>query len=399
MKILHISYTGDFPEAYERLYIKNGKENYYGQKYSVGVVIDQARKGDEVLILVVKSNIETSGYRVKLEDNLEAMALDTSIQDFKVCRKKIEEAVKEFAPDCVLLRFPDVRLLRFFRKNHIPVFPVFFDSFEYNRGGIKAKLAKYWLYYELQHPSVRWVANHQINAARSISNLGVNPNKILPFDWEHDDSPSNWNKTIPADLDTKTINVFYAGAVVEDKGVLDLIESAKYVMDAGRTIQIRIAGKIIDNRCEDFAKQLGVDHCVEFLGLTDHDKVLSYMNAADVVVVPSHHSYPEGLPMTIMESLMVHTPVIVSDHPMFVGRLGKRGAVRFFHEKDASALAEVILSTCSSVEAYQNRSINAPLEWQDICLDLKWGDMINLWTSDPLHCDFSDKTLDKILLQ
>ena len=32
MKVLYIQYAGDFSEAYTRLFVEHGKENYYGQK-------------------------------------------------------------------------------------------------------------------------------------------------------------------------------------------------------------------------------------------------------------------------------------------------------------------------------------------------------------------------------
>ena len=107
------------------------------------------------------------------------------------------------------------------------------------------------------------------------------------------------------------------------------------------------------------------------------------MNSADVVVVPSHHSYPEGLPFAIIESLMVQTPVIASDHPMFLGRIGNRGAVQFFKEKNARDLARKILLLCSDDKKYKDACINTALEWKDLIIDLKFADLINSWIQAP----------------
>jgi glycosyltransferase involved in cell wall biosynthesis len=388
MNVLHIQYTGDFKESYERLVINHGKENYYGQRYSVNVVVEQARRGLNVLVLVLKSD----GYRAQLEPNLESIGLNWGHTDYQ----HVQKIIDDFSPDRVILRVPDVKILRYLRKKKILVLPNFADSFEY-KSILKGRLYRFQLAYELKQESIRWVANHQINAALSIRNLGIRADKILAYDWEHDAKPEDWRKTIPSDLATKPINLFYAGMISEAKGVLDLIEAVKYVRESGRLIQVRLAGRGYDSSFDEFAKKLNIRDCLEFLGLIDHDEILTNMNAADLVVVPSRHSYPEGLPMTIMEALMVHTPVVASDHPMFVGRVGKRGAVQFFHERDALDLAKQIISVCGNLEEYRERCINAPREWHDICLDFKWGDMVNAWIDRPMDCDFSASTIDKLV--
>lgn len=56
MKVMYIQYAGDFSEAYERLYVNGGKENYYGQAYSVGGVVAQARSGYDILVLTTITN-------------------------------------------------------------------------------------------------------------------------------------------------------------------------------------------------------------------------------------------------------------------------------------------------------------------------------------------------------
>ena len=68
------------------------------------------------------------------------------------------------------------------------------------------------------------------------------------------------------------------------------------------------------------AKTLHVDDRVGFSGLLGHDAVLAHMRDAAVVVVPSHHDYAEGFPMTIYETLCSRTPLVASDHPVAIER-------------------------------------------------------------------------------
>ncbi len=182
MKILHIQYAGDFSEAYNRLIKNDGKENYYGQKYSVNSVVQQARSNINVMVLTLK----TEGYRVELENNLIAVGMNTHKTDYTL----IENEISQFSPNAVILRTPDYSILRFLRKRQINTLPVFADSFDnVPIWKVKTKLRNFMLARELKSKSIEWVANHQINAAKSLKNLGVNSSKILPYDWEHSDNP------------------------------------------------------------------------------------------------------------------------------------------------------------------------------------------------------------------
>lgn len=389
MKVLYVQEYGGFASDYDRLVAKSGKENYYGQKYSVDAVVQQARQGVNVRVLVTRG----TPIRATLEDNLSAVELDGETFSYQ----KVEEEISAFGPDLVVLRAPDYRILKFLRKNNILTLPVLADSFEnipWFR--LKTRINKFLVGRELKHPSIKWVANHQINAAKSIEKLGVPSSKILPYDWEHQITPAMWEKDVPQDMASKKITLFYAGAVAEIKGVFDLIEAVAHINNLGRECELRMAGRGCRDTMDEKLRQHGLTDKVEQLGLIDHDQILIEMNRADAVVVPSHHAYPEGLPMTIMESLMVHTPVIASDHPMFVGRVGSRGAVVFFKEKNAKSLCDTALSLCGDQSEYAKSSANASKEWYDLVLDLKWADMINFLISDPNY-DFSPYSLPELL--
>jgi glycosyltransferase involved in cell wall biosynthesis len=389
MKILYIHHAGDFCEAYERLIQKNGAENYYGQKYTVEAVVEQARKGHSIMILVLNA----TEHFIELEKNLLSVGLGEKAQK----ETAIQSYITSFSPERVILRTPNVKILRFLRKNKFNTFPVLADSFEnipWYR--IRSFTTKFLLAFELKKTAIKWVANHQINASLSVKKLGVEPSKILPYDWVHPDNPTNWNKEIRDDFQRKEIELFFAGMISPAKGIWDLIKAASYLKEFDRNFAIKIAGRGDTDGLLQYAKELGVDKNIQLLGLISHDDVLKNMNKADLVIVPSHHSYPEGLPMTIMESLMVHTPVVASNHPMFVGRVGSKGSVTFFKEQDAKDLAKKILTICADKNLYKNMSFNASDEWEELNLELKWSYMINEWISN-LNTDFSMHSLNNYL--
>lgn len=274
----------------------------------------------------------------------------------------------------------------------IPVFPVFADSFE-SSNGLLSRLNRLILAKELRKPCIKWISNHQINASKSLQRLGINPAKILPHDWKHNSIPADWSQRVSLDLTKKVIQIFYAGSITEKKGIFDLIKSLQFIKDMDRVALLRIAGDGEIVAVKEYAKSINVLTHINFLGQIEHENVLKEMNKADVVVVPSHHSYPEGLPMTIMESLLVHTPVIVSDHPMFVGRLEAGNSVEFFQAQKADELAKKILLICSDLDLYYNRCRSTAGDWEKLNLPLKWVEMIDKWIVDDKDPYFSEHSL------
>lgn len=376
MKIAYIQYSGDFGETYDHLNA-GLKENYYGQKYSVDAVVNQAREGKEVLVVICRTE-ENS--RRMLEHGLLSIGIDKNIEDW---RSRVIDAITEFSPDRVILRLPDWQLLKFLRNENIYVFPVFADSFEgVSWLKLKSRLGHYLLKKELTSSNIKWVANHQLNAARSIESLGVGPARILPYDWEHNQAPSEWQPKINSDLITGKLTILFVGTLIETKGVGDAIKSLKYIAKLGRKAKLRIIGTGELEEFELLSKIEGVYDDVEFLGSVENMVVRDEMNRADVVLIPSHHVYPEGLPMTIMECMLVQTPLVLSDHPMFKGRVRTGNAIEMVPEKNPEAFASRIVFICQDMDKYQQRCENAVEEWEHLELELKWADMIDKWLSD-----------------
>ena len=96
------------------------------------------------------------------------------------------------------------------------------------------------------------------------------------------------------------------------------------------------SGKITPN-------ELGITSQVNFLGTIPSDSVLQVMRNNTAVVVPSKHEYPEGLPNTIYEALASRSPLIISDHPAFKGRLKPYNDCLSFAAGNADDLAEKLL--------------------------------------------------------
>ena len=106
------------------------------------------------------------------------------------------------------------------------------------------------------------------------------------------------------------------------------------------------------------------------------------MNRHDVVVVPSRHEYPEGLPMTLYEAFCSRTPIIASDHPMFRVKLRDGENALIFKAGDVGALAGRIRLLAGDPALYARLSRNAEAAAEQFFCPLKYDELISRWLSN-----------------
>ena len=114
------------------------------------------------------------------------------------------------------------------------------------------------------------------------------------------------------DIDAQAPIIGFVGRLVEEKGILDLLEAAKSVVRAVPNAQFLIVGPYDDDKPDalrpDVAERYGVaGHC-RFVGMR-HDMPELYA-LMDVLVLPS---YREGFPRAPMEASAMGVPTVVTD--------------------------------------------------------------------------------------
>jgi len=104
--------------------------------------------------------------------------------------------------------------------------------------------------------------------------------------------------------------VLFIGRLVPYKGLLDLLDATKRLLDSGRRVELLIGGK--GPQTEELkgrATALGISGQVTFLGFVPDAAVGRLYADADVVVCPSV-SLLESTPITLQEAMAFGTPVI-----------------------------------------------------------------------------------------
>jgi glycosyltransferase involved in cell wall biosynthesis len=252
--------------------------------------------------------------------------------------------------------------------------PIFADSFDTRRPG--ARLRHWVLSRLLRSSSISIVANHNVNASRGLVRLGVPASKVVPWDWPPQHTPYGVApKSGRAQSDA--VRALFVGSVTEDKGVGDAIDAVASLRARGLDARLTVIGQGRDSSAlESRARALGLRDVVEFRGRTSHEEALEAMRWHDVVLVPSRHSYPEGLPMTIYEAFCSRTPLVVSDHPMFRGMVENLETGMVARASDPEDLARCISELAHSEDLYRRISAASVGAWERLQCPVQWGALV-----------------------
>jgi glycosyltransferase involved in cell wall biosynthesis len=125
-----------------------------------------------------------------------------------------------------------------------------------------------------------------------------------------DSSLESMRRELGIDSDAPVVG--FVGRLVEEKGILDLLEAAKTVVLAIPNTQFLIVGPYDDDKPDalrpDVAEQYGVAANCHFVGMrNDMPELYGLM---DVLVLPS---YREGFPRAPMEASAMEVPTVVTD--------------------------------------------------------------------------------------
>jgi glycosyltransferase involved in cell wall biosynthesis len=80
------------------------------------------------------------------------------------------------------------------------------------------------------------------------------------------------------------------------------------------------------------------------------------MRASTFVCVASHREFPEGMPMTLTEALASRSPVIASNHPVFVRAFEDGEGLRFVPEKQPQRIADAVEQLWNDPAEYRRLS-------------------------------------------
>jgi glycosyltransferase involved in cell wall biosynthesis len=105
--------------------------------------------------------------------------------------------------------------------------------------------------------------------------------------------------------------IMYAGRIDREKGLFDLVESAKAICSERSDVSFIIAGNGKDlNKLRQKIKKTGFEDRFIFLGQVDKNELVKLYQNATLFIFPSYH---EGLPTVLLEAMSCGLPVIATD--------------------------------------------------------------------------------------
>ena len=365
-RILFVQY-GNFGQAFDR-FAEGKPETYRDQKRSVEYVTGLTPAAT-VLTLSLSGDMP----RRELAPNLWAQG----IKDLG--KAQLEEIFEFLQPQRVILRTPRMDVLQRAAQDATPLLPCFADMFRPT--GLLGRIRRLQLRQALNANHIPCVANHSLNASRSLIDvLGLDPTYVVPWDWSR--IPPN-PKAKRGRAQPDTFRLLYAGGLKADKGVADVIDAVGLMRDKGQKVELTLAGPGDPAPFVEQAKRLDIAERLHVVGLLPHADVQSAMHEHDAVIVPSRHSYDEGLPNVIYEGLASRTALMVSDHPAFMGRMRDGEDCLVFKASDPAALTQRLRDLQTTLGLYAKLSENAPAALEKLYVGMEWQDLIQNFIDDP----------------
>jgi glycogen synthase len=115
------------------------------------------------------------------------------------------------------------------------------------------------------------------------------------------------------DQNSRPFRIFYAGRIEIDKGIFDLLEVLHDLVRAGRNVHLDVCGdgSALEQLRADIMR-CGMHSSVTTHGHLNRPEMLTLLESAQVVVVPTRSSFPEGLNQVVIEAALAHRPVVTS---------------------------------------------------------------------------------------
>ena len=131
------------------------------------------------------------------------------------------------------------------------------------------------------------------------------------------------------------LRVIFLGALNEGKGVLDVIKTAKLLIDRGCDIEFQLVGAWASQsfraEAEDLVEHEGVSEFIDFPGVLKGAAKWQAYADADVFFFPSHYQ-SENFPLVLIEAMAFGLPVVSTSW---------RGIPQLVGDSDAAILCEI----------------------------------------------------------
>jgi len=141
-------------------------------------------------------------------------------------------------------------------------------------------------------------------------------------------------------LNPERRHLLYVGRLVAVKGLDLLLEATALLVQQHRDVELVFVGDGAEREVlQRQVNKLGLNGRVHFVGVQPHDCIPVWMNAGDVLCLPSHR---EGLPTVLLEALACGTPVVATAVGGIPEVVADRQVGRLVHSRNPKEMAACI---------------------------------------------------------
>lgn len=254
--------------------------------------------------------------------------------------------------------------------DHHDICPELFEA-KFNKK--KGLLYKSQIFFEKQtykHCTFAFVTNESYKKI-AIERGGMNPQRVIVLRSGPKLERMKILEPVPTIKRGYQYMVGYLGVIGQQEGIEYILEAAKYIKEQKNNVFWGIVGggPHLDSLKKQ-AHDMGLDECVEFTGRVSDQKMLEYLNTADVCVNSDKYNEmnDKSTMNKVLEYMALAKPIVQFD--LTEGRYSAQGASLYAKNNDAIDLAEKIIELLSSPEKCKtmgengrNRVIN-DLGWE-----------------------------------
>lgn len=320
--------------------LKNGKLFLPGY---IGVFVDELAKHVDTLYVLLHEakgrEIEEADYQLEGENiffvNLGAKtpSWHRSIAHRKILNGKMKEIA---CCDALLVRSPTPLAPYFYNYlNQTKLFYLVVGDYaegakQIGTKGLKNKLLyAYFMHNDKQYRKRLSKTDVFVNSPELYNKYKTEAKSIelvKTTTLREEDFFENKNTTL-----NNPISLLFTGRIEANKGLIELVEAGKQLINKGKNIHINIVGwennpeKPFEKKIIALAKSLDIEKHLTFHGKKKLGAELNqYYRNADIYVLPSYH---EGFPRTIWEAMANKLPVVTTNV----------GAIPFYLKNEESA--------------------------------------------------------------
>ena len=239
-------------------------------------------------------------------------------------------------------------------------------SYELMQGHFKPALSTFLTFF------LSNLVNQNINHIFVISSDGIKVMNKLGYTGRVSQIPLGYNpklffrnetikKEIRDRLGLKETTIAYFGRLTYEKGVHILIEALSHIKDLPWQLLLDRFNTYTNPYCQKLQKLIEEKGLISRVVYFDasHDEMPAYMNAADIVVLPSISTpmWKEQYGRVAPEAMACGRLVIASDCGALPELIGEAGLV--FPEKDVNKLIELLRTALMNTEIHQTCGILA----------------------------------------